>query len=69
MVMYQEGQGVAGEMPGFSLTLKTYRLDSTSLHPRSDNGTMAGTSHTHLKNKTFTDRQFLPGHRRVTFSV
>lgn len=71
MVMYQEDQGVAGEMPGFSLTLKTYRLDSTSLHPGSDNGTMAGTSHTHthLKNKTFTDRQFLPGRRRVTFSV
>lgn len=73
MVMYQEGQGVAGEMPGFSLTLKTYCLDSANLHPGSDNGTMAVTSrahtHTHLKNKTFTDRQFLPGRRRVTFSV
>lgn len=55
MVMYQEGQGAAGEMPGFSPTLKTYRLDSASLHPGSGNGTMAGTSHTHLKNKTFTD--------------
>lgn len=50
--MYQEGQGVAGEMPGFSLTLKTYRLDSANLHPGSDNGTMAVTSRAHTHTHT-----------------
>lgn len=39
-------------MPGFSLTLKTYRLDSASLHPGSDIGTMAGTSRAHTHTHT-----------------